>query len=127
MAISKEKSAEFLSVLEGYHQQLKMLHWSTTNHSKHVLTDEIDGCVLGFEDRIAENIMGLTGERFGDGDLKALMPNSKELKEILNEMEGDIDNFIDEIGDEKGTNGVVNILDEFVECINKWKYLETLD
>lgn len=126
MALTKEKSAEFLSALEGYHQFLKTDHWSTTNHSHHLLTDEIDGDVLGFEDRIAENVMGFLGERFENGDLKALMPNAKELKSVLDEMLDDVIEFEEEVGDEKGTSGIINILDEFVENINKWKYLETL-
>ena len=126
MALTKEKSAEFLSELEGYHQQLKMLHWGADRHAEHILTDDIDGAVLDFEDRIAENVMGFLGEKFSDGDLKALMPNAKDLKGVLNEMEGDVISFGDEIHGEKGGSGIVNILDEFLENINKWKYLETL-
>ena len=54
MSLQKDKALELLCSLEGYHQALKMLHWSTDNHSKHLLTDEIDGGVLGFEDELAE-------------------------------------------------------------------------
>lgn len=126
MALSKEKALELLQSLEGYHQRLKELHWSTDNHSRHILTDEIDGGVLGFEDEIAEVVMGKLGEKFGKGDLKTLLPESEELSAILDELEKDVNSFIDSIGREHGYGGIYNVTDDFLSKIYKWKYLETL-
>ena len=33
----KNSILEFLGALEGYHETCKMLHWSTTNKSEHLL------------------------------------------------------------------------------------------
>lgn len=126
MALTKENALELLQSLEGYHQRLKELHWSTDNHSRHLLTDEIDGGVLEFEDGLAEVVMGKLGEKFGKGDLKTLLPNAEELKGILDELEDDVNKFIDSIGGEHGFGGVYNVTDDFLSKIYKWKYLETL-
>ena len=127
MSELKKDFVLFLSVLEGNHQTLKGLHWSTDNHSRHILCDEIDDAVLEYEDKIAENAMGLLSTRIEVGELKTLLPNAKTLKDLLNELLGDIEDFRNKIsGKAKGVEGVENILDDFVEDINKWKYLETL-
>lgn len=125
MALTKEKAIDFLSALEGYHQQLKLIHWSTDNHSKHLLTDEIDGDVLECEDCVAENVMGILGENISEG-LKALIPNNKELKGLLGELEDDVISFKEDFEDDKKCAGLVNILDDCLQNINKWKFLETL-
>lgn len=126
MALTKENAIDFLSSLEGYHQQLKLLHWSTDNHSKHLLTDEIDGCVLSFEDAVAENVMGILDEKFSEG-LKSLLPENKELKSLLNELRDDVLSFEEDFEDEKDCKGLVNCCDDFLENLNKYKYLETLN
>ena len=126
MALSKENTKKLLSYLEGYHQRLKELHWSTDNHSRHLLTDEIDGGVLEFEDALAEVVMGKLGEKFGKGDLKTMLPQSEELEGLLKELEKDVNEFEESIGGEHGFGGVYNVVDDFLSSINKWQYLETL-
>ena len=54
----KEVILDFLSSLEGYHQRLKEIHFSTLNKSEHLLADDMDGDVLEYQDRIAEASMG---------------------------------------------------------------------
>ena len=115
-----------LQCLEGTHEILKELHWSTDNHSKHLLTDDIDHGVLEFEDELAEVVMGKLGEKFGKGDLKSMLPEAEELKGILDELEKDVNEFIDSIGGEHGYGGIYNVTDDFLSKIYKWKYLETL-
>jgi len=126
MALSKDKAKELLCALEGHHQILKELHWSTDNHSRHILTDEIDEGVLEFEDELAEVVMGKLGEKFGKGDLKAMLPEAEELKGVLDELEDDVNKFIDSLGSEHGFGGIYNVTDDFLSKIYKWKYLETL-
>lgn len=126
MSLQKDKALELLCSLEGYHQALKMMHWSTDNHSKHLLTDEIDGGVLEFEDELAEVVMGTLGEKFGKGDLKTMLPEAEELKGMLDELENDVNKFIDSLGGEHGYGGIYNVTDDFLSKICKWKYLETL-
>ena len=125
MGLTKENAVNFLSSLEGYHQQLKMLHWGADKHAKHILTDEIDGEVLSFEDEIAEMTMGFLNEKITDG-LKALLPENKELRGLLDELIEEVVKFEDEVT-EKENRGIVSTCDDFIGKINKYKYLETLD
>lgn len=126
MALTKENALVLLQSLEGYHQRLKELHWSADKHSKHLLTDEIDDGILDFEDALAEVVMGKLGEKFGKGDLKTLLPEAEELKGMLDELEEDVNKFIDSIGGEHGYEGIYNVTDDFLSSVYKWKYLETL-
>jgi hypothetical protein len=122
----KNKTIEFLSGLEGMHSRLKTLHWSTKNHSEHVLTDDIDSSILEYEDKIAECVMGRLNVRFGVGDLKCLLPDAKTLDSLVNEMLNDVITFKKEVDGDILNTGLINILDEFVSDINKWNYLKTL-
>ena len=126
MPLTKENGLNLLSNCEGYHQMLKGIHWQTDNKSEHLLADDMDSSVLDFEDKMAENIMGYLGEKFRTGELKTMLPESDTLKTLLDEMENDIISFIEEIGDDKKLDGIVNIIDDFLEDINKWKYLATI-
>jgi hypothetical protein len=123
MALTKEKTVDFLSSLEGYHQELKMLHWGADKHSKHILTDEVDGEVLSFEDEIAEMAMGFLGEKITEG-LKALLPENKELSGLLNELINDVVKFENDMTEDEN-RGIVSVCDDFIGKLNKYKYLET--
>lgn len=126
MALTKEKGLNLLSNCEGYHQLLKGLHWQADKKSEHLLTDDMDSSVLDFEDKMAENIMGFLGEKFHTGELKTMLPEADNIKSLLDEMENDIASFVEEIGDDRKLGGIHNIIDDFLEDINKWKYLATL-
>lgn len=127
MSDIKKIGIEFLSSLEGYHQKIKEIHWSAQCKSEHLLTDEIDGDILDYEDKVAENIMGIANFRIGIGDLKTLLPSSNNLKDVLKEMDSDVEKFKEDIEklEKYNCSGLLNILDDFSESINKWKYLES--
>ena len=116
MSELKKNGIEFLSNLEGYHQALKAIHWNTKCKAEHLLTDEIDGAVLEYEDKLAENLMGCGNFRYGFGDLKTMLPSSKGLLELLSELQ-----------DAKKHEGIINITGDFCEDINKWKYFATFN
>lgn len=121
----KENILNFLSILEGNHQTLKMIHWSTTNKSEHLLSDEIDGDILKYQDRIAEAAMGCLNTRFGISSIKTLLPNAKTISDLINELDSDLNSLKDNLSDKK-YSGINNILDDFSESISSWKYLVTL-
>ena len=121
----KEVILNFLSALEGYHQRLKEIHFSTLNKSEHLLADDMDGDVLEYQDRIAEASMGCLNTRFGIGDLKTLVPFVLNMADLVKELLGDIESLIAKLSDSKKYNGIINILDDFTESVNKWNYLRT--
>ncbi len=122
----KKNATDFLSCLEGYHQTLKMLHWSATHNSLHNLCDDIDGNILEYEDSIAECVMGILSDRIGIGELKTLLPEAKTLDSLLKELQFDVIEYKKKVGDDMKMSGLQNILDDFIQNINKWNYLKTL-
>lgn len=124
--LTKENGLKILQNIEGYHQALKMIHWSTDNKSEHLLSDEIESAMLSYEDALAENFMGALDVRYGVGDLKTMLPSSSSLKDLLNEMQEDMIEFREEVGEDTKYCGIINIIDDIFTDINKWKYLATL-
>jgi len=122
----KEQTISFLSNIEGYHQTLKELHWSATHHALHILTDDMDEEVLKVEDSIAECVMGILDTKFGVRDLKTMLPEAKTLDALLKEMKKDLIEFKNFVGDDAECAGLQNILDDYMQNINKWNYLRTL-
>lgn len=126
MSELKKNGIDFLSNLEGYHQALKGIHWSTKCKAEHLLTDDIDEAVLEYEDKLAENLMGCGNFRYGVGDLKTMLPSAKGLAELLSELQDDVNKFEATL-DTKKHEGIINITGDFCEDINKWKYLATFN
>ena len=120
----KSKATNFLNKLEGYHQALKVLHWTAENNHKHTLTDDIDGSVLKFEDKVAEVVMGIIGERITS--LDSDKPSSTDLKGLLDELKRDILEFLDEFEDKRDYRGLVNVCDDFLSDVETDKYLDDL-
>lgn len=120
----KKEYVEFINLLHGYLIRVKEIHWNTDNNAEHLLCDEIQDCIAGCEDRFAECAMGMEDAHFKIGDLKPLLPNSKDMKAMLNELEGDILDMKKKCNaDNEG--GLMNILDEALENCNKYKYRST--
>lgn len=120
----KKEFVDFICSLHGYLIRIKEIHWNTDNNSEHLLCDEIQDCIAGCEDRFTECAMGMEGVHFKVGDLKPMLPNNDSLIPMLKELEGEIIDMEDKLKDKKSA-GLVNILDELLENVNKFKYRAT--
>lgn len=119
-----KRYVDFICSLHGYMIRVKEFHWSTDNNAEHLLCDEIEESIHDCEDRLAECIMGITGNKFKVGDLKPLLPNSNDLKKMLRELETETIDFKKKC-DEYKEGGLINICDDILECVNKYKYRTT--
>lgn len=115
---------EYICDLHGYLIRVKEIHWNTDNNAEHLLCDEIEGCIHDCEDRFAEVAMGESGEHFRVGDLKPLLPNSHQLIPMLKELESETKALRVKLSDTNDC-GLINILDDILENINKFKYRAT--
>lgn len=122
----RKNTLEFLSICDGAHQLAKGLHWGADKHSQHILMDEVDESVLEYQDKVAEIVMGMIGDKYKPGELKSLVSNARDIKGMLNELESDVISYKTKIGDDKRMAALHNVIDDFLSDINKWKYLETL-
>ena len=118
---------KFISALEGYHTCCKIIHWTTDNKAEHELINDIDKDILSFEDRYAEAVIG-AGIKINFQEMKTLLPKSKTTSEMLDELLFDVSKLKEKISHEQNViiDGLQNILDEFVEKILYWKFLEKL-
>lgn len=119
-----KKYIDFICSMHGYMIRAKEIHWNTDNNAEHLLCDEIESSIHDCEDRLAECIMGITSKKFKVGDLKPMLPNNTDLRKMLQEFEGETIDFKKSM-DEYKEAGLVNICDDILECINKFKYRTT--
>lgn len=116
----KKEYVDFICVLHGYTIRLKELHWNTNNNAEHLLCDEILDNLFECEDRFTECAMGLSDSHFKIGNLKPYLPNSNDLKAMLNELEKDILDFRKTL--KENEYGLTNVLDDMLESCGKYKY-----
>lgn len=120
----KKEYVDFICSLHGYLIRVKELHWNTDSNSEHLLCDEVENCISDCEDRFTECAMGMEGVHFRIGDLKPMLPHATSLIPMLKELEKEVIALEDKLTSKKDV-GLVNILDELVENINKFKYRAT--
>ena len=120
----RKEFVDYICSLHGYLIRLKEIHWNTDYNSEHTLCDEISDELADCEDRFAEAAMGLDAKHFRIGDLKPLLPNSEKLLAMLKELEGETIVLEGKLTGKKEA-GLVNVLDDILECCNKYKYRST--
>ena len=120
----KKDYIDFICYLHGYLIRIKEIHWNTSNNSEHLLCDEIHGDLMDCEDKFAECCMGIEGKHFQIGKLLPMIPNSENLLSVLKDLEKDILSMKKKCNDTT-ESGLTNILDEMMQCVNKYKYRAT--
>lgn len=121
----KKEHVEFVCSLHGYLIRLKELHWNTTNNAEHLLCDEILDSLSDCEDRFTECAMGISDTHFKIGDLVPYLPNSENLKSMLKELQDELLSFKKTL--KENESGLINVLDDMLECCGKYKYRATQD
>ena len=115
---------DYICSLHGYLIRLKEIHWSTDSNSEHLLCDEIMGMVRDCEDEFTESAMGLYGEKVKIGDLKPLLPNAEDLKQMLQELLGETVEMKKKLSKDNEA-GLCNILDDIIASAYKFMYRTT--
>lgn len=119
-----KKYIDFICSMHGYMIRVKEIHWNTDSNHEHMLCDEIEESIHDCEDRLAECMMGTTGKKFKVGDLKPMLPNNTDLKKMLREFQVETIDFKKSL-DEYNDAGLINVCDDILECISKFKYRAT--
>lgn len=120
----KKEYIEFICSIHGYLIRIKEIHWNTTSNAEHLLCDEIQDDLMDYEDKFAECCMGIENKHFQIGKLLPMLPNSESLLPLLKELEKDILELKKKMNDTT-ESGIVNILDELMQIVNKYKYRST--
>ena len=114
---------DMFNTLYGAYLAGKKIHFTTTSQAEHLRTDNAVGEILDYADRIMENCMGLFG-RVTEDQFKFVdfgtFATDKLYYQALRQKLADFRKIIES---NTSTNGIINIVDEFAQEINKWIYL----
>ena len=112
--------------LHGIHTRMKELHFSAPSLSLHKLIDDFDEEFLEFEDAVMENAQALWGF-IKPGSLNPVLPKSMTFAEILSEIKGLLVMIKREAADNEILwSGIINRVDDFMETVNKYIYLDII-
>ena len=120
----KKEYVDFACALHGYCIRVKEIHWATDINSQHLLCDEVEETIHDCEDRFMECAMGMEGKKFQIGKLLPMLPNAKNLSDMLDELVQDILEMKEKLNGKKD-GGLFNVLDDLHELCNKYKYRAT--
>lgn len=110
----------------GIHTRLKELHFSAKSMSIHKLVDEFDEEFLEFDDSVMENAQALWGI-IKPGTLNPILPEAMTFSELLTEVKGILVMIKREAADDEiFWSGIINRVDDFMETVNKYIYLNNI-
>ena len=78
------------------------------------------------EDSVAEIVMGLLGVRIQVGEVVPELPAEKDLKGLLQHALNSAFHLKSKLTSAPGYSGLESLIDDFMQCISKGKYLQTL-
>lgn len=120
----KKEYIDFICSIHGFLIRIKEIHWNTTSNAEHLLCDEIQDDFMKCEDDFTECCMGIEGKHFQIGKLLPMLPNSESMVPLLKEIEKDILDMKKKCNDTT-ESGLNNVLDDMMQCVNKYKYRAT--
>lgn len=107
--------------LEGAKTRMKELHWSSSSHSLHIITDDFSDELGKFEDDMVENAIALIGFVY-PGEVNGISPEAIEFEALLEEIRGILSGIKTECKDQYWS-GLINIVDDFWSTVNRYIYL----
>ena len=114
---------DIFNTLYGAYLSGKKIHFTTTSQAEHLRTDNAVSEILDYADRIMENCMGLFGRVTEDNFKYVDFGTFTSDKLYYQALRQKLQEFRKTIVNNTNTNGIINIVDEFAQEINKWIYL----
>lgn len=115
----------FLNILEGYKTRCKNLHWAADNINTHEYLDKFLDEISQFQDSIAEGYLGIKGSLNND-DIRGVFIKADSAFELVFKLRGDLIYFYEILPDTPLFKGIISECDDFIQVINKYKYLFSL-
>ena len=118
----------FIKFFFSLQLNLKLYHWMTTRHPRHLASDKLFSDLAELVDQFIEVYIGKYGRpTINEFDIKVLYLNDKSIIEFLNmAIKKLTESFPDHIDLTKDTD-LLNIRDEIIGSINRTLYLFTLE
>ena len=117
---------DFLCRLEGWKTRCKNLHWAAPKKNIHVYLDEFFFFFSGFQDALAEDIMGLLGSRLSPNSINGTSCSSDNAIDFINQVNTATIIFYNKISDNPNYVGIKSETETFIHNIKKYNYLFNL-
>ena len=106
--------------------QIRMYHWKTFIHSRHIATDKYMDKVNPIIDTIIETLQGKRGMRIKDSfKIEFFSMTDKNAEDYLFEHQRWLENDFEALVDENETD-ILNLRDELLSAVSQLIYLFTL-
>ena len=116
----------FLNQLEGWKTKCKNLHWSAPKKNIHTYLDEFLDVLSGFQDALAEDIMGVLGSRLSPNSINGTSCSSDNAIDFINQINTATIIFYNKISDNPNYVGIKSETETFIHNIKKYNYLFNL-
>lgn len=120
--ITRGSIIQFSNELCGTSLKLKEIHLHTTNQSEHELTDRCKWVISNFYDSLLEGMLGITDSKLEFNSIKPIIPETADVVELLKTLKRKADNLNQYICHSEFAQ-LENLLDEFINDLNKYIYL----
>jgi vacuolar-type H+-ATPase subunit E/Vma4 len=114
----------------NYKENMRMYHWQTKKHSRHVASGEHYASVDTLIDQFVETLQGKYGRVYLDTSNNKVVLGNNSDEQIVEFMKKFAEYLVEEIPkilDNKKDTDLLNIRDEILADINKTLYLFTLN
>ena len=120
--VTKGSIIQFSNELCGTSLKLKEIHLHTTNQSEHELTDKCVWEISSVYDHLLEGMLGITDSKLEFNSIKPIIPESADVVELLKTLKKKADSLNTYICHSEFAQ-LENLLDEFIDNLNKYIYL----
>lgn len=117
---------DFLCKLEGWKTRCKNLHWAAPNKDIHEYLDDFLEILDGYQDSLAEDIMGVLGSRLNPNSINGTACRASNALEFLKQIDTDTIAFYEKISDDTNYVGIKSETENFIHNIKKYNYLFNL-
>lgn len=117
---------DFLCKLEGWKTRCKNLHWAAPNKDMHEYLDEFLEILDGYQDSLAEDIMGVLGSRLNPNSINGTTCRANNALEFHKQVDTDTITFYEKISDDTNYVGIKSETKTFIHNIKKYNYLFNL-
>ena len=117
---------DFLCKLEGWKTRCKNLHWAAPNKDIHEYLDDFLEILDGYQDSLAEDIMGVLGSRLNPNSINGTTCRAGNALEFLKQVDTDTIAFYEKISDDTNYVGIKSETENFIHNIKKYNYLFNL-
>ena len=112
----------FIGVVEGWKFRCKQLHWASRKKNIHVYLDEFLQILSDYQDSIAEDVMGISGN-FNVDTVKCVPCNCENAKVFIANIKLATESYYNTIPSDTEYVGIKSETENFIHNINKYKYL----